>query len=97
MSFEETVDGIRRHFSRLTAPAEPYQPTGPRWQAWGPYGILGWRHLLTPLVSPIIAKIGHQRDTVNYRADPIQFFRELSNPKFRLLGRILYPFDKEQV
>lgn len=94
MSFEETVDSIKRYFSTLRALDEPRRPPSPQWQAWGPYGILGWRHLLTPLVSPVIATIGHGRDAENYREDPIQFFRELSNPKFRLIGRILYPFDR---
>lgn len=94
VSFEETVDGIRRYFANGpvidTMPRSP----GPQWRAWGPYGILGWRHLLTPLVSPVIARIGHGRDAQNYREDPIRFFRELSNPKFRLIGRMLYPFDR---
>ncbi len=94
VSFEETVESIRRHFAAPAAASKPYRAPGPKWQAWGPYGILGWRHLLTPLVSPFIAGIGHGRDAENYREDPIQFFRELSNPKFRLIGRILYPFDK---
>jgi capsule polysaccharide export protein KpsC/LpsZ len=92
VSFEETVDGILRYFSEGDTLEEP-QSSGPAWRAWGPYGILGWRHLLTPLVSPVIARIGHSRDVQNYRDDPILFFRELSNPKFRLVGRILYPFD----
>ena len=66
---------------------------GPAWQAWGPYGLLGWRHLMTPLVARAIAGIGHHRDAHNYREDPIRFFRELTDRKFRLIGRILYPFD----
>ncbi len=95
MSFEETVDSIRRYFATMKVLDEPRRPaTGPRWQAWGPYGILGWRHLLTPVVSSIIARIGHHRDTENYQEDPIQFFRELSSPRYRLIGRILYPFDR---
>lgn len=94
VSFEEAVDGIRLYFATPKALGDPREPSGPQWQAWGPYGILGWRHLLTPVVSPVIARIGHGRDAENYRADPIQFFRELSNPKFRLIGRVLYPFDR---
>jgi capsule polysaccharide export protein KpsC/LpsZ len=92
VSFEETVNGILRYFSEGET-LEESRSSGPPWRAWGPYGILGWRHLITPLVSPLIARIGHSRDVQNYRDDPILFFRELPNPKFRLIGRMLYPFD----
>ena len=93
VSFEETVEGILGYFSAGEVLSEPCL-SGPGWRPWGPYGVLGWRHLLTPLLSPVIARIGHARDARDFREDPILFFRELSNPKFRLVGRILYPFDK---
>lgn len=91
--FEETIEGILHYFSTGEALVEP-PASGPRWRAWGPYGILGWRHMLTPLLSLMIARISHRRDARDYREDPILFFREVSNPKFRLIGRILYPFDR---
>lgn len=94
ISFEETVESIRRYFEMVrTLDKPPQRVIGPRWEPWGAYGILGWRHFLTPLVGAVIARIGHYRDAENFREDPILYFRELSNPKFRLIGRILYPFD----
>jgi capsule polysaccharide export protein KpsC/LpsZ len=65
----------------------------PAWSPWGPYGILGWRHLLTPIVSSAVASIGNSMDAENYRANPIRFFRELASPAQRAIGRCLYPFD----
>lgn len=62
------------------------------WRAFGPYGLLGWRHLLTPLVALVIGRIGNAEDVSYFRRDPIGFFRELSNPRLRRLGRLLYPF-----
>jgi capsule polysaccharide export protein KpsC/LpsZ len=95
VSFEETVDGISRHFAKEKREPEPARRSlrlGPPWRAWGPYGILGWRHLLTPPLAFIISKIGNNHDAQWFRQDPILFFREVSNPKFRLIGRVLYPF-----
>lgn len=93
VSFEETVAAVKQHFSTGTAMEGAHRQLGPRWQAWGPYGVLGWRHLMTPLIALAITRIGHQRDAENYREDPIQFFRELTDRKFRLIGRLFYPFD----
>jgi capsule polysaccharide export protein KpsC/LpsZ len=59
----------------------------------GPYGLLGWRHLMTPLVARLVAAAGSPADALEYRKNPILFFRELSNPKLRRLGQLLYPFD----
>jgi capsular polysaccharide export protein len=94
-TFETTVQRISNHFAgkddseteRANAPLE-----GPRWRPLGPYGILGWRHLLTPLISRIIGKVSGQYDVQIYREDPIIFFREVPSSRLRLLGRILYPF-----
>ncbi|WP_172294618.1 hypothetical protein [Pseudoruegeria sp. HB172150] len=65
----------------------------PQWEAKGPYGLLGWRHLLTPFVAPVIGRIGDVHDVDHYRDDPIGFFRRLSDPRYRRIGRILYPRD----
>lgn len=92
LSFEETVDGILHYFSMAKDDRPPPQPLAPEWQAWGAYGILGWRHLIAPPLSLIISRIGNDRDAKTFRQDPILFFRELSNPKLRFIGRILYPF-----
>ena len=64
-----------------------------RWQPIGPYGILGWRHALAPIVAPIIARIGDAKDADHFRDDPIGFFRRLSDPRYRRIGRLLYPWD----
>lgn len=92
ISFEETVDGISRHFAAARESEVAWQPSGPQWRAWGPYGILGWRHLITPPLASIISKVGNSHDAKTFRQDPILFFRELSNPVFRFIGRIVYPF-----
>ncbi|WOS66818.1 capsular polysaccharide biosynthesis protein (plasmid) [Sinorhizobium fredii GR64] len=86
-SFEATVAAIRR---QLEGPAR--RPSRPAWRPWGPYGVLGWRHLLTAIVAPAIRHAGNDRDAEDFRADPIGFFRGLSDRRLRLVGRILYPF-----
>ena len=63
------------------------------WQALGPYGVLGWRHALTPVVAQIVGRIGDAKDADHFRDDPIGFFRRLSDPRYRRIGRILYPWD----
>ncbi|WP_245292860.1 capsular polysaccharide biosynthesis protein [Pararhizobium arenae] len=90
-SFEETVHAIH---ARLAKPREPSRKSAGKvaWQPIGPYGILGWRHLLTPFIAPIVASIGHPIDAETFRQNPIEFFRELPQRKYRLIGRIIYPF-----
>lgn len=92
LSFEETVDGISRYFAAAERAEPPLPASGPPWRAWGPYGILGWRHLITPPLALVISKVGNSHDAKIFRQDPILFFRELSNPMFRFFGRIVYPF-----
>lgn len=87
-SFEATVATIRRQLDEPDA----LSPSRPAWRPWGPYGVLGWRHLLTALLAPAIRHAGNDRDVEDFRADPIRFFRGLSDPRLRLIGRILYPF-----
>ncbi|MQW87724.1 capsular polysaccharide biosynthesis protein [Sinorhizobium saheli] len=87
-SFEATVATIRRQIEEPEALA----PLRPAWRAWGPYGILRWRHLLAAAVTPAIRRLGNDRDVEDFRADPIRFFRSLSDCRLRLIGRILYPF-----
>jgi len=97
-TFETTVKRISDHFaeSAVNKADETDRGSGlsagPRWRAYGPYGLLGWRHLLTPLISGIIGKVSGHYDVQIYREDPITFFREVPSSKLRLLGRILYPF-----
>lgn len=68
-------------------------PEKPGFQLSGPYGLMGWRHLLTEPLARIIGMIGDKADAEDFRKNPILFFRELSNPTFRKVGRLLYPFD----
>ena len=68
-------------------------PEKPPFQLAGPYGVFGWRHLLTLPVASVIGMVGDRADAEEFRKNPILFFRELSNPIFRKLGRVLYPFD----
>jgi capsule polysaccharide export protein KpsC/LpsZ len=68
-------------------------PEKPPFQLSGPYGLFGWRHLLTAPVASVIGMVGDRADAEEFRRNPILFFRELSNPTFRKLGRLLYPFD----
>lgn len=67
----------------------------PKFAIWGPYGLFGWRHLLTQPISLAVSRIGNASDVEAYRRDPIRFFRELSDPNFRRIGRILYPWDAQ--
>ncbi|WP_026187110.1 capsular polysaccharide biosynthesis protein [Ensifer sp. BR816] len=87
-SFEATVAAIKRQLE------EPHltNPSRPAWRPWGPYGVLGWRHLLTAVVAPAIRRAGNDRDIEDFRTDPIGFFRGLSDRRLRLIGRILYPY-----
>jgi capsule polysaccharide export protein KpsC/LpsZ len=73
--------------------ASAQMPPKPAFALSGPYGLLGWRHLMTPFIARLIATIGSAADVTDYRTNPILFFRELSNPKLRRLGRFLYPHD----
>jgi len=68
-------------------------PEKPGFRLSGPYGLMGWRHLLTEPLARAIEMVGDKADAEDFRKNPILFFRELSNPRFRKVGRLLYPFD----
>lgn len=63
-----------------------------KWEPWGRYGVLGWRHLLTPIVALFVARIGSPKDAERYRLNPAMFFRDLNSPLQRRIGRLLYPW-----
>ncbi len=88
VSFEATIASL------VARRAKPRVSLSPRlkWKPYGTYGLLGWRHLLTPIIAPLVSRFGNERDTLQYRGNPAGFFRELSDERFRLLGRILYPW-----
>jgi capsular polysaccharide export protein len=87
-SFEQTI-------ASLTSPhSKPHVALAGRvkWKPYGAYGILGWRHLLTPVVSRFIAKIGNERDVILYRSNPIGFFNELPK-RYRWIRKVLYTWN----
>lgn len=95
-SFEECLELMHSWQLMGMPPAlDPFDkaPVRPQYAIWGPYGLFGWRHLLTRPVSMAVSRIGNASDVEAYRRDPIRFFRELSDPKFRRIGKILYPWD----
>lgn len=94
VSFEATVALIERYLADPPAVEAPQAPVRPAWKPWGAYGFLGWRHLLTPVVAQVVKQIGGEQDVKTFRANPIEFFRELSKAKYRKIGRLLYPFDE---
>ena len=94
ISFEETVALIERYLAEPTVAGARGNSVRPGWQPWGAYGFLGWRHLLTPIVAQVVKQIGGDQDVKTFRANPIEFFRELSAERYRKIGRILYPFDE---
>ncbi|WEX91279.1 capsular polysaccharide biosynthesis protein [Sinorhizobium garamanticum] len=85
-SFETTVAAIMAELAEGEMAS-----SGPEWRPWGPYGVLGWRHLLTAVIAPVIRRVGNDRDVEDFRADPIRFFRSLSDRRLRMVGRLLYP------
>ncbi|SER88055.1 Capsule polysaccharide biosynthesis protein [Rhizobium sp. NFR03] len=88
-TFEAVIGDLRRP----AAPAFSYRkPLS--WQASGPYGVLGWRHALTPIVAAAVRRIATSEDADYYRHYPIDFFRERPERAFRTIGRLLYPFDE---
>jgi capsule polysaccharide export protein KpsC/LpsZ len=87
-SFEDTIASLTKtetkpHLSLLGRV---------KWKPYGTYGLLGWRHLLTPIMARVVAKMGNERDVVQYRSNPAGFFRELSDRRFQMVGRVLYPW-----
>ncbi|QYA08670.1 capsular polysaccharide biosynthesis protein [Agrobacterium larrymoorei] len=77
--------------STLTPDHYALQPQHTRWKLSGTYGLLGWRRLLTPLLSKIIEMVATEEDARLYRLDPAAFFHELSEKKYRVLAHVLYP------
>ncbi|KAA3503663.1 capsular polysaccharide biosynthesis protein [Agrobacterium tumefaciens] len=88
-TFEETIDSLADPQAR----ARVSLAGRVKWQPYGTYGLLGWRHLLTPIVARVVAKVGNERDVVQYRSNPAGFFSELSDARFRMIGRIIYPWN----
>eukprot|EP00913_Durusdinium_trenchii_P026876 g25211.t1 len=93
ITFESCID-LALTWSRTGMPPsriEPHAaPAKPPYSWRGPYGLLGWRHLMSAPISGVIAAAGNKADAENYRHNPILFFRELSDPRLRTLGRAAF-------
>ncbi|TKT46251.1 capsular polysaccharide biosynthesis protein [Rhizobiaceae bacterium LC148] len=89
-SFEQTLE---RASARKDTISRSTDASRIRWRPFGAYGLLGWRHLLTPVVARVIAKVGNDRHSAQFRSNPAGFFRELEEPEYRLIGRLLYPWE----
>ncbi len=88
-TFEAVIGDLRDP----VAPAFAYR-NPPSWQASGPYGLLGWRHALAPVVAAAVRRVATAEDADYYRHYPIDFFRERPERAFRAIGRLLYPLDE---
>lgn len=93
-SFEQAVDWLKE---RLRDP-ERYKyefeaDTPVVWQPWGAFGILGWRHLVTFTLAPVIRLFGNRKSAKRFRTNPIRYFREHRSSRLRFVGKVLYPFD----
>lgn len=89
INFEDVVELLQ---SGYEASFRFDRPASMAWEPWGPFGLLGWRHLLTGIVATIVSLLGTKEDAEYYRAYPIDFFRERPSEHYRMLGRLLYPF-----
>lgn len=72
-------------------------PQSLRWNLYGAYGLFGWRHLFTPVLSKIISLVATEEDAQLYRLEPAVFFHELSERRYRVLARALYPLGNTTV
>ncbi|TCL95985.1 capsular polysaccharide biosynthesis protein [Rhizobium sp. PP-WC-2G-219] len=88
-TFEAVIGDLRRP----VAPAFAYRKP-PSWHASGPYGVMGWRHALAPIIAAAVRQVATAEDADYYRHYPIDFFRERPEPAFRTIGRLLYPFNE---
>lgn len=96
-TFEQAVDWLKVRLENPELYRFEFDEDRPVvWQPLGPYGLLGWRHLLTFVVAPVVRLAGSKRLAKRYRANPIRFFREQTSPALRVLGRILYPFEPQR-
>ncbi|KQS77619.1 hypothetical protein ASG25_13515 [Rhizobium sp. Leaf384] len=51
----------------------------------------GLQKSLMPIVRPLVAKIGNEKDLRKFNADPEGFFADLRNPWYRGVGAVLFP------
>lgn len=78
---------------RAATPAEARRPAAPALPQRGSYryGLLGWRRLYSPVVRRYVAKLGNAHDVRAFDENPKRFFDGLTSPKYRRIGRLLFP------
>lgn len=93
-SFEEAIDWLKVRLKDPEKYRYEFAADMPVvWQPWGAFGILGWRHLLTFALSPVIRLFGNKKSAKRFRTNPIRYFREHRSSQLRFVGKVLYPFD----
>jgi capsular polysaccharide export protein len=93
-SFEQAIDWLKARLRDPDRYKYEFDIDVPVvWEPWGPFGLLGWRHLLTYLLSPVIRTFGNRKSAKRFRANPIRYFREHRSSQLRFVGKVLYPFD----
>jgi capsule polysaccharide export protein KpsC/LpsZ len=93
-SFEQAVDWLRIRLENPEKYRDEFDLDKPvAWEPWGAFGILGWRHLLTFLLAPVIRLFGNRKSAKRFKTNPIRYFREHGSSRLRFVGKVLYPFD----
>lgn len=94
ITFEGAIEWLKARLNRPELYRDEFvEFAPPKWAPWGAYGVMGWRLLLPFFVTPILGRIGNEKDVRDYRRNPIAYFRDFTSPTLRFVGRILYPFD----
>lgn len=93
-SFEQAVDWLKARLRDPDRYKYEFDIDVPVvWEPWGAFGVLGWRHLLTYLLAPVIRYFGNRKSAKRFKANPIRYFREHRSSRLRFVGKVLYPFD----
>jgi len=96
-TFEQAIDWLKERLRNPERYRYEFDIDMPIvWQPFGAFGILGWRHLLTYLLSPVIRTFGNRKSARRFRANPIRYFREHRSSQLRFVGKVLYPFDLQR-
>ena len=93
-SFEQAVAWLKMRLEDPEKYKDEFDLDRPvAWEPWGAFGILGWRHLLTFLLAPVIRLFGNRKSAKRFKTNPIRYFREHRSARLRFVGKVLYPFD----
>jgi HAD superfamily hydrolase (TIGR01549 family) len=50
-----------------------------------------WRLMYAPIVRFFVVKMGRKKDVEKFDQNPSEFFKQLDDPKYNLIGRLLFP------